>query len=46
MVNLTDVFEFFQTIYTCIPTPIMSLIGVLAVFTVAGYLRDSFLHDK
>ena len=45
MIDLTDVFEFFQQIYLCIPSPVLSLVGVLAVFGVASYIRNAFAHQ-
>lgn len=45
MIDLTEVFEFFQQIYLCIPSPILGLVGVYAVFGVASYIRDSFVKD-
>lgn len=46
LIDLTNVFEFFQGIYACIPLPIHRLIGVLAVFTTFIYIRDCFVEKQ
>ena len=40
--DLTEVFNWFQSLWKCIPLPIMQMLGVLAMFSVFGSFRNHF----